>query len=163
MNAAGSRQFTGRHMLAIMIAFFGVIIAVNVSLAVFARESWTGLVVQNSYVASQQFNQKMADTRAQAALDWSSKLAIENGIVSYSLVDANGRRLTLKSVTAKFMRPVDDREDRSEALGLADNGDYVSHTPIADGAWLVEIEADAGLDKPYRETLRVLVANGARS
>ena len=51
-------EFTGRHMLAIMLAFFGVIIAVNLVMATLASKSWTGLVVKNTYVASQQFNRK---------------------------------------------------------------------------------------------------------
>ena len=52
------KEFTGRHMLAIMLAFFGTIIAVNLVMAIFASRSWTGLVVKNSYVASQEFNEK---------------------------------------------------------------------------------------------------------
>ena len=63
-----SGEFTGRHMLAAMLAFFGVIIAVNITMAVFAQTSWTGFVVRNSYVASQEFNGKVAAARAQAAL-----------------------------------------------------------------------------------------------
>ena len=64
----GTRQFTGKHMLAIMLGFFAVVLAANMTMVYFARHSWTGLVVENSYVASQQFNAKMAETRAQAAL-----------------------------------------------------------------------------------------------
>ena len=59
-----SREFTGRHMLVIMVAFFSVIIAVNLTMAFFARSSWTGAVVENTYVASQQFNRKAAEGRA---------------------------------------------------------------------------------------------------
>ena len=57
-------------MLSIMLAFFGVIIAVNVVMATLASTSWTGLVVENSYVASQEFNRKAEESRAQAALGW---------------------------------------------------------------------------------------------
>ena len=62
----------------------------------------------------------------------------------------------------KFMHPVDDREDRTEILAQSPDGNYHSIAPLADGVWLVEIEADAGLDKPFRETLRIHVVNGAR-
>ncbi|ESY87148.1 FixH family protein, partial [Mesorhizobium sp. LNHC229A00] len=64
------REFTGRHMLAIIPAFFGVVIAVNLTMATLANTSWTGLVVENTYVASQQFNRKAEEGRAQAALGW---------------------------------------------------------------------------------------------
>ncbi|TGV41583.1 cytochrome oxidase, partial [bacterium M00.F.Ca.ET.168.01.1.1] len=38
------REFTGRHMLVIILAFFGVVIAVNLTMATLASTSWTGLV-----------------------------------------------------------------------------------------------------------------------
>ena len=59
------REFTGRHMLLIMLAFFGVIISVNIVIAVIANKSWTGLIVKNSYVASQEFNAKISDANKQ--------------------------------------------------------------------------------------------------
>ena len=36
-----TRPFTGRHMAIIIISFFAVIIAVNLTMAYFARSSWT--------------------------------------------------------------------------------------------------------------------------
>jgi nitrogen fixation protein FixH len=57
-------EFTGKHMLATMVAFFGVIITVNLIMARFAVTTWSGLVVPNTYVASQQFNAKAAEARA---------------------------------------------------------------------------------------------------
>ena len=64
----GEWTFTGRHMLLVMVAFFGVTITVNLVLAFFATSSWTGLIVKNSYVASQEYNEKLAEARAQDAL-----------------------------------------------------------------------------------------------
>ena len=44
--------FTGRHMLAVMLGFFGVIIAVNVTMAVFAIFlAWTATAVVQDTVA----------------------------------------------------------------------------------------------------------------
>ena len=50
------RAFTGRHMAAIMVAFFGVVIVVNLLNARLASSTFGGEVVENSYVASQDFN-----------------------------------------------------------------------------------------------------------
>ncbi|TJV88129.1 MAG: cytochrome oxidase, partial [Mesorhizobium sp.] len=80
-----NREFTGRHMLLIILSFFGVIVGVNLTMATLASTSWTGLVVENSYVASQQFNRKAEEGRAQAALGWTGKLTISWGEVRYSL------------------------------------------------------------------------------
>jgi nitrogen fixation protein FixH len=155
--------FTGRHMLLIMVTFFGVIIAVNVTMAYLARSSWTGLVVENSYVASQQFNAKMAETRAQDALGWSSDLTIAEGRVRYELTDKGGHAVALKGVALKFMHPVDDREDERVDLVRGADGIYGASHALSDGVWLVEIAADAGLEKAYRETLRIYVTGGKRT
>ncbi len=66
-----SGAFTGWHMLGIMVAFFGVIIAVNITMAYKAVSSWSGLVVKNTYVASQEFNDKAETGKEQAALNGS--------------------------------------------------------------------------------------------
>lgn len=151
--------FTGRHMLLVMLAFFGVIIAVNVTMAWFARSSWAGLVVENSYVASQQFNAKMAETRAQQALKWTGRLTIEDGKVRYRITDARGAEVPLVAVAVTFRRPVDDREDQTIALAR-DAGGYAAAHEVADGAWLVEIDSDANLPNLYRETRRIQIARG---
>ena len=49
--------FTGRHMLAGHPRVLRPIIAVNVAMVVAATGTWPGLVVENSYVASQDFNE----------------------------------------------------------------------------------------------------------
>ncbi|MBX3596798.1 MAG: FixH family protein [Rhizobiaceae bacterium] len=156
------KSFNGRHMLAIMLGFFGVIITVNMTMAYFARASWTGLVVENSYVASQQFNAKMAETRAQEALGWTSALTLEGGKVRYNLTDRAGHSVSLKSVTLKFMHPVDDREDTVVEMVRGGDGIYEAFHPLNDGVWLAEISADAGLEKPYRELLRLQLERGSR-
>ena len=50
------RTFTGRHMTMVLVAFFGTIIVVNFTMARFASSTFGGVVVENSYVASQHFN-----------------------------------------------------------------------------------------------------------
>lgn len=162
-NAARETEFTGRHMLAIMVAFFGVIIAVNLTMAVLARTSWTGLVVENTYVASQQFNAKMAETRAQAALGWTSTLTFAEGRARYALRDKRDHPVAMKSVAMTFKHPVDDREDEHVVLVRDPDGSFHSEAALPDGVWLVEVEAEAGLATPYRETLRVHLAGGKRS
>ncbi len=160
MNPDGRQAaFTGRHMLLTMLAFFGVIIAVNFTMAWFARSSWTGFVVENSYVASQQFNTKMAETRAQKALGWTGHFSLADGTVRYGISNAKGAEVSLEAVTVIFRRPVDDREDHSVVLAKDARG-YAAAHDVADGMWLVEIDADVNLPKPYRETHRIHVVQG---
>lgn len=65
-----TRPFTGWHFTAIICAFFGVVIAVNMTMAVLATRTFGGVVVENSYVASQKYNQWLAAARDQQRLGW---------------------------------------------------------------------------------------------
>jgi nitrogen fixation protein FixH len=44
MNRSAEWTLNGWHVLAIVLAFFAVVIGANLTLAVFAHSSWTGLV-----------------------------------------------------------------------------------------------------------------------
>ncbi|MDG4892247.1 MULTISPECIES: FixH family protein [unclassified Mesorhizobium] len=159
--------FTGKHMLIVIVSFFAVVIGVNVTMATLAETSWTGLVVENTYVASQQFNEEAKKGRAQAALGWTGKLSIASGEVRYRLVDSQGKPVPLHGVRMLFRHPAYEAEDKALTLA-APAGDSAGntqefaarHTP-KDGVWIVEIDADAGLTAPFRDVRRVIVSNGA--
>ncbi|WP_192357079.1 FixH family protein [Mesorhizobium mediterraneum] len=155
------REFTGRHMLATILAFFGVVIGVNLTMATLASTSWTGLVVENTYVASQQFNQKAEEGRAQAALGWTGKLTIAGGEVRYSLSDADGKPVPLHGVKVLFRHPAYEAGDKAVTLALSSGQEFAAqHTP-RDGVWIVEVDADAGLAEPYRQVRRIMISQGA--
>ena len=65
-----SSAFTGKHMAAVFIGGFGVVIAVNLVMASYAVGSFHGTVVDNSYVASQKYNGWIAKAEASKALGW---------------------------------------------------------------------------------------------
>ena len=155
-----SGQFTGRHFLLIMVAFFGVIIAVNVTMAVYANTSWTGFVVRNSYVAGLEFNRKAQEHRAQAALGWKSVLSGAGGRLRFALTDAEGRPVQLKAGTANLRRPVSDAEDATVTLAPVSGGALGADMALRDGIWIAEIEADAGRDAAWHEVYRFIVRGG---
>ena len=161
MSTTRTAEFTGRHMLAIMLVFFGLIIGVNVTMAVFASTSWTGLVVKNAYVASQEFNAKAAEARAQAALGLTAVLTIADGTIAYRLIDASGRTVPITSATASFHRPVSTSEDTLLWLVVRPGGSVEAWHAPGDGVWIMEILADAGFAHAWRETRRVVIINGA--
>lgn len=72
-----TRRFTGRHMTAILLAFFGVVVAVNFTMATFATRTFGGVVVENSYVASQKYNGWLKAAREQGALGWKAKARLD--------------------------------------------------------------------------------------
>ncbi|MEO0905776.1 MAG: FixH family protein, partial [Pseudomonadota bacterium] len=68
-----TRKFTGYHMLGLMVGGFGIIIAVNLTLAWNAVATFPGIETRNSYVVSQKFE---ADRAAQNALRWDATASI---------------------------------------------------------------------------------------
>lgn len=154
------KQFTGWHMLAIICAFFGTIITVNLIMATYANTSWTGLVVQNTYVASQQFNERVAESRAQAALGWKDGLTIGNGEIRYTLVDASGSPIPVATVSAAFRRPAYESEDWQATLTRGDDGAFVATAPVRDGIWIVNTEAKLDNGQVYHQARRIVVSNG---
>lgn len=155
------REFTGRHMLLIMLSFFGVIITVNVTMAVLANRSWTGLVVGNTYIASQEFNERAARGRAQVELGWQGSLSIMPGKLIYTLNDKDGSVIKLESVNILLHRPVSGDQDTDVQLERLTDGSYAADITLDDGSWIVEVEAEAGLSSPYRDIQRILVSGGA--
>ncbi|GAA0592707.1 FixH family protein [Paenochrobactrum glaciei] len=155
-----SRGFTGWHMLGIMCLFFGVIITVNLTMAYFAIGSWSGLVVKNSYVASQEFNEKAITGKEQAALLWETKLDYKNGEFTYLLLDKDGQAVDATSATAHFKRPVGDANDTTVTMDRTGTGQFASKVELGEGAWIVEINSEAGLEDPYRQIRRFIIVNG---
>ena len=60
-----SGQLTGRHVLAWLGGFFLVMFAANGALIYFALHTLHGEAMENSYDASQAFNKRIAEARAQ--------------------------------------------------------------------------------------------------
>jgi nitrogen fixation protein FixH len=98
-------RFTGKHMFLIMAAFFGTIIAVNGFMAYKASNSWTGLIVKNGYVASQDFNAKVEEARRQSARGWTGDISYGSGKVSLTLADKTGRPVQLTNGTSRSWPP----------------------------------------------------------
>ena len=148
-------------MLAAMVAFFGVIVAVNLTMAAFAMKSWTGLIVKNSYVASQEFNDKAKAGRQQAGLGWQGELAYSDGEFRYTLVRDNGSAVALTNIQAALGRPAYEADDTTIALSATSDGGFGGKVALADGQWIVRVSAEAGLAEPWLDIRRIYVSNGA--
>ena len=145
MNKASTpvqRPFTGFHMLAIMIAFFGVVIAVNIFLAVAAARSNSGLVVENSYAASQTFDLDTAKLRADAARDIHPHISYAKGIIDIVLSTSTAGAVTVKSANITLGRTVSATTDISPPLQRISDGHYQAAANLATGRWQGLISAE---------------------
>lgn len=142
MNASSTpdRPFTGRHMALIMVCFFGVVIAVNLFMARLAGSSFSGVVVKNSYVASQNYNRWLAEARAEQKLGWqaqASRAADGRVVISLSGVPAGAQ------VSADAWHPLGRAPDH--VLHFAPAGDgFRSREAIPAGRWRLRLEVKAG-------------------
>ena len=149
--------FTGRHMLAVVFAFFGTIITVNLVMAVLATGTFPGLVVKNSYIASQHYNERLAETRAHEQSGWKLEMAVPDGRIAVTLTDRDGQPLRRLAVTAAAGRPSTTEHDR--VLDLAADGTaYRAAEALAPGLWELAIEARADGELVYAERRRIHVA-----
>lgn len=150
-------KFTGKHMLAIMFAFFGVIITVNITMAWFASNSWTGLVVSNSYVASQHFNEELAAAREQHARGWKSAIAYRENRLSLKLVDETENPVVLDHLIAVAGRPATEIADRTVEFDYAGGGLWIAEANLGHGLWKLDITGNKG-GKPFRLDARMRVS-----
>jgi nitrogen fixation protein FixH len=117
-------------MAAILIAFFGVVIAVNLTMAYVAVSGFGGTVVDNSYVASQNYNRWLEAGRAQAALGWRvSVIRVDDGRVLVLVNDAAGP--WSGTVTATVRRVMGQDEDRPVRFAGDGAGRFLSAEPLA--------------------------------
>lgn len=135
----GTKRFTGYHMTAVMLAFFGVVVAVNVTMATLAARTFGGTVVDNSYVASQRFNRWLAEGRAQDRLGWSAALSLGAGrrvVASVSVPD-----VVVEAVARHPLGRTPDVALRFEPDGA---GGWRSRAALPPGRWLVHLEVRRG-------------------
>jgi nitrogen fixation protein FixH len=132
---AARGEFTGRHMLLAILGFFGVVIAVNAGMAVVSSVSWTGLVVQNSYVASQEFEAKRRAHIAQQQAGWSASLDYVEGRALLRVVDSGGVAIALGNPVLQINRPVGGHDDQRVALSPGPDGIYAGAVALGPGVW----------------------------
>jgi len=134
-GTAKSGEFTGRHMWMLVIGFFGVIIAVNITMAVISSMSWTGLVVENTYVASQEFDARRAAHKAQVDAGWVSSLTYTADSAVLEVRDAAGKPIDLGAPVLQINRPVGGHDDQHLTMTQQDDGTYTAPVKLGPGVW----------------------------
>jgi nitrogen fixation protein FixH len=137
-----ARPFTGRHITLILVGFFGVVIAVNVLMARLASSTFGGVVVENSYVASEQFNGWLKEASAEQALGWKGEISRDaQGRAVITLRDSNGKALASAKVTAIAEHPLGQRPETDLVLRETAPGTYAA--PLAAGRWRLRVMVEA--------------------
>lgn len=132
------RRFTGRHMAMILVGFFAVVIGVNITMARMASATFGGVVVDNSYVASQHFNRWLDEAASEHALGWKAQLARRgDGRVTLELAGPAG---VPDAITAVARHPLGHQLSRVLRFQADGAGRFVSAEPLPPGRWRLRIE-----------------------
>jgi nitrogen fixation protein FixH len=135
-----TRPITGRHMAMVFVAFFGVVVAVNITMATLASSSFSGTVVDNSYVASQKFNGWLAQSRAQDRLGWATSVSLDGA--RHVVIAVPGAGFAAKGTAH---HPLGRAADRALLFTAGSDGQLVSTTPLPPGRWQVRLEVGDGM------------------
>jgi nitrogen fixation protein FixH len=131
-------RLKGWHVLTGFVAAFGVIIAVNITMATQAIRTFPGLEVKNSYVASQEFDTRRA---AQQALGWNIRADWQDGMVRLAIADDNGP-VRVKHLHAIVGRATQIRDDVEPVFAF--NGThYEAPMDLGPGNWNIRMTAIA--------------------
>ncbi|PWV95359.1 nitrogen fixation protein FixH [Hoeflea marina] len=149
------KQFTGYHMLATIVTFFAVIIGVNLVMASYAISTWTGLVVPNTYIASQEFNGKAAESRAISALGYQGEIASGPDGFTFALSDKAGDPVTADAVLVAFNRPVGAVGDHTMTLTPRGEGVFAAPGKLVEGEWIAHVSAVLDGATIYRAAYRI--------
>lgn len=132
-------RFMGGHMAVVFLMFFIPIISANLLLATNAVRTFPGLEVKNSYVASQQFNERKA---AQEKLNWTVYAEQGEGLLHLKITDQTGNPVEvadLKAVVGRATNVVDDVSPEWRFDGTS----YVAPLILGKGNWNIRMVAHA--------------------
>jgi nitrogen fixation protein FixH len=166
MNATANescriRPLTGRFVLLCLIAFFAVISLANGIMIRAAVTSFGGVETASSYQAGLAYARESAAAKAQDALRWQVKAAVQPAgagtLVEITARDARGAPLSGLQASAVLSHPTDRRADRVIALHEDAAGRFRGTTDRMAGQWDVVVELSRGAERLFRSRNRIVL------
>ncbi len=150
-------RIKGWHVLAALLAFFGVTIAVNGVFVFLALDTWTGLTTERSYQEGLTYNRQIEESAALSAAGWRFDLRQEGRQLAFLAVKKEGEGEHLVDGLAprvELRRPTNDKEDLDLAMTALGEGRYgAALEGLGEGAWLARVIVSLdGREGPVVET-----------
>lgn len=154
------RQLTGAMVLMGLLAFFGVVIGVNVIMARFAVSTFAGVETESSYKAGLAFTKETNAAEAQAARNWSVQVDLQSPggtrrVIEVQALDAAGKPLSNLVADGRFAHPTDARRDVVLDVEPLGGGRYLARADAGPGQWDLVIDFSQGGDRLFRSKNRV--------
>lgn len=139
-------RFTGWHITAILVAFFAVVIVVNVYMARLASSTFSGVVVENSYVASQNYNKWLDEAAKEKALGWTVKgMRLPDGRVSVRITGSQTAPVPAGAkLSGEAWHPLGQYADRVVTFRQEPDGAWVSFDALPAGRWNLRLRLEGG-------------------
>lgn len=137
-------KFTGWHMTAILVAFFGVVMAVNFTMARMAVSTFGGTVVDNSYVASQKYNRWLNAAAQQDKLGWDVAVAIDTDRHVRIETILDGAQLEQVTAIGDALHPLGRAADVPLSFTATPEGHLLSTKPLPAGRWNLRLSLRRG-------------------
>lgn len=141
-----TKPFTGWHMTGILVAFFGVVVAVNMLMAHYAVSTFSGTVVDNSYVASQKYNGWLAQAERQDRLGWTTTFVLDTARRPEITVASSGAPLGGLAATGVAQHPLGRAPDVVLQFVTTGEGRLRAVQALPPGRWQVRVEVRRGAD-----------------
>jgi nitrogen fixation protein FixH len=162
-SSISPQPLTGGKVLAILIAFFGVVIGVNVTMMKLAILTLPGTEVDSAYSASLAYGKEIAKAHEQRARNWKVDAHVERSgqggaTLEVEARDSFGRPMSGLKFHGRFERPTDRRADLPVALAEVGIGIYRgSADAVAPGQWDLVLEGVAAGQRLFLSRNRVLL------
>ncbi|MEK7265508.1 MAG: FixH family protein [Pseudomonadota bacterium] len=134
-------RLTGKHVLAIIVAFFMSIFVANTIFVTLAIKSFPGEQEKKSYLQGLAFNQRVAEREAQKKLGWTaliSEASLNSGVAEIELTfeSATAAPVSGLAITGSFARPAAEGDDHALAFEETEAGRYRANVAnVAPGLW----------------------------
>lgn len=162
-SSSVARPITGRFVLITTIAFFAVVISVNIVMMRLAITTLPGTEVDSAYSAGLAYQREIDAARQQNERDWQVQAHIDrrsdgSAAIALEARDHAGSPLTALNFLARLERPIDRRADRAIDISETAPGSYRGLAEgVAAGQWDLVIEGDADGRRMFLSKNRILL------
>jgi nitrogen fixation protein FixH len=162
-STISEKPLTGRKVLVMLVAFFGVVIGVNLTMMKLAIVTLPGTEVDSAYTASLGYEKEIAAAHDQNARNWQVDAHIRRGsdgraTVQVEAHDDSGRPMTGLKFQGRLERPTDKRADLPVELAEIGIGIYRgTASQVAPGQWDLVLEGDAAGQRMFLSKNRVVL------
>ena len=157
------KPLTGGKVLAMLVAFFGVVFGVNMTMMQLAIKTMPGTEVDSAYTASLAYEKEIAIAHDQNARNWKVDAHVERGpdggaTLRVEARDNDGKPMSGLKFQGRFERPTDRRADQPVEMAEMGIGIYRGNAPdIAAGQWDLVIEGVAAGKRMFMSKNRVVL------